>query len=381
VTSGTEPTTAATANAVPRLADTARLLRCPETGLPLRPLALDEAAEALGGGELAARPNGPTPFGLTPTLLVRSDDQVAYPVVDGVPILLVPEQITRADRQRPVDLTDPRYAEAYEEMEFYNAVAAEEAADIRRSTSYAAIAPAVGHGTDAATFPEPIPTWIDSVPDCKAQYLAYRHLGPVAGRRLLQVGGKGIHAVKWLMAGADEAWVLTPMLGEAQCSMALAREVGVEDRLRCVVGVAEQIPLAGDTFDATYSGGCVHHMTTAQALPEVARTLRPGGRFAACDPWRAPLYAIGTKILGKREESVYCRPLTTERVAPLHTSFGRAELQQYGTLTRYPVLALTKFRINLPLKVVWWLYRVDDKLCSLIGLRRFGSSAALFATK
>lgn len=365
---------------MPPLADIAHLLRCPETGLPLRPLPLHEAVAAMGGGELAARPNGPNPFGLTDTLMVRSDDRVAYPVVDGVPILLVPEQLTPADRRRPVDLTDPRYAEAYEEMEFYNAVAAEEAADIRSSTSYAAVAPAIGHATDG-TFPEPISVWIDSVPDSKAQYLAYRHLGPVAGRRLLQLGGKGIHAVKWLMAGAEEAWVLTPMLGEAQCSLALAREVGVEDRLHCVVGVAEQIPLADDAFDATYSGGCVHHMTTAQAMPEVARTLRPGGRFAACDPWRAPLYAIGTKILGKREESVYCRPLTPDRVAPLYTSFERAELQQYGTLTRYPVLALTKFRINLPLKVVWWLYRVDDKLCSLLGLRRFGSSAALYATK
>lgn len=363
------------------LADLAPLLRCPETGLPLRPLPLAEATAALGGGELVARPNGPTPFGATETVLVRADDQVAYPVVDGVPILLVPEQLTTPDRQHPVDLTDPRFAEAYEEMEFYNAVAAEEAADIGRSTSYAAIAPAIGRSADAATFPEPIATWIDSVPDSKAQYLAYRHVGPVAGRRLLQLGGKGIHAVKWLMAGADEAWVLTPMLGEAQCSIALAREVGVEDRLRCVVGVAEQIPVADDTFDATYSGGCVHHMTTAQALPEVARTLRRGGRFAACDPWRAPLYALGTKVLGKREESVYCRPLTPERVAPLYTSFSQAELQQYGTLTRYPVLALTKFRINLPLTVVWWLYRVDDKLCSLIGLRRFGSSAALYATK
>lgn len=365
-----------------RLADIAQLLRCPETGLPLRALPLDEASAAMGGGDLAARPNGPKPFGLTPTLMVRSDDEVAYPVVDGIPILLVPEQITRADHQRHVDLTDPRYAEAYEEMEFYNEVAAAEAADIRRSTSFAAIEPAIGVTAEAGSFPLPIATWIDAVPDCKAQYLAYRHLGPVAGRRLLQVGGKGIHAVKWLMAGAEEAWVLTPMLGEAQCSMALAREVGVEDRLHCVVGVAEQIPVVDDTFDATYSGGCVHHMVTAQALPEVARTLRKGGRFAACDPWRAPLYALGTKILGKREESVYCRPLTPERVAPLYTSFEHAELQQYGTLTRYPVLALTKFRVNLPLKVVWWLYRMDDKLCSLIpGLRRFGSSAALYATK
>ena len=51
-------------------------------------------------------------------------------------------------------------------------------------------------------------------------------------------------------------------------------------------------------------------MTTELAMPEIARVLKPGGRFSAMDPWRAPLYAIGTKILGKREVNVYCRPLT-----------------------------------------------------------------------
>lgn len=363
------------------LAELAGMLRCPESGLPLRLMTATEAQVVIGG-ELVARPNGPKPFGVTNTVLVRSDDAVAYPVVDDIPILLIPEQLRPAHQQREVDLADPRYAEAYEEMEFYNEVAAAEAADIRRSTSFAAVAPAIDVPTGSAPFPSPIETWIDAVPDCKAQYLAYKHLGPVKDRRMLQLGGKGIHAVKWLMAGGKEAWLLTPMLGEALCSVALAREVGVEDGLRCVVGIAEEIPVVDDTFDATYSGGCIHHTTTAKAFPEIARTLSSGGRFAACDPWRAPLYAIGTKVLGKREESVYCRPLTTQRVEPLFDSFDTAELQQYGALTRYAVLALTKFRINLPLKVVWSLYRIDDKVSSMVpGLRRWGSSAALYAVK
>ena len=361
------------------LVDFTDLLRCPANGMALRPLTAAEAALALGG-ELVARPNGPKPFGVTETVLVRADDLVAYPVMDDIPVLLVPEQLRASPGGGDVDLTQPRYAEAYQEMEFYNEVAAKEADDIRRSGSFVALAQVAG--VPHEHFPDPIDAWINAIPDCKAQYLAYRHLGTPAGRRLLQLGGKGIHAVKWLLAGGEEAWVLTPMLGEALCSVALAREMGVEDRLRCVVGVAEEIPVADDTFDATYSGGCVHHMVTEVALPEAARTLRPGGRFAACDPWRAPLYAIGTRILGKREESVFCRPLTTERVAPLTTSFDTAEVQQYGTLIRYPVLALGKFGVNLPLRLVWWLYRVDGRLCSLLpGLRRYGSSAALFGTK
>jgi SAM-dependent methyltransferase len=357
---------------------------CPQTKLPLRAMSLDKAKQALGSANLASRTNAePAPFGVTSTMMVRSDGGCAYPVIDGIPVLLAPEQITRADRPQHFDLQDVKYAEAYEEMTFYNEVAKGEAAAIRQSQSYQCIEPVLRlPPSERGTFPEPKEAWIDAVPDCKAQYEASRYLGSVAGGRFLQLGGKGIHAVKWLLAGAGEAWVLTPMLGEAYCSIALAKEAGVLDRLRCVVGVAEEIPLVDNFFDAVYSGGCVHHMTTELAMPEIARVLKPGGRFSSMDPWRAPLYAIGTKILGKRETSVFCRPLTRARVAPLFTSFAEAEKIQYGTLTRYPAIALSKFGINVPFGMMWQLYRVDDTVCSWIpGLRNLGSSVALFATK
>jgi ubiquinone/menaquinone biosynthesis C-methylase UbiE len=315
--------------------------------------------------------------------MVRSDGGCAYPVVDGIPILLAPEQITRADRRQSFDLKDVRYAEAYEEMTFYNQVAKEEAESILKSQPYQSVEPVLKLSPEERrNFPDPKEAWVDCPPDCKAMYAAWQYLGDIKGQRMLQLGGKGIHAVKWLLGGASEAWVMTPMLGEAYCSIALAKEAGVLDRLRCVVGVAEEIPLANEMFDAVYSGGCVHHMTTELALPEIARVLKPGGKFSSMDPWRAPFYAIGTKLLGKREVSVFCRPLTRERVAPLFTSFAQAEKKQYGTLTRYPVIALSKFGINVPLSLTWQLYRMDDAVCSLIpGMRNLGSSVALFGQK
>ncbi|HEX3600834.1 MAG TPA: class I SAM-dependent methyltransferase [Lacipirellulaceae bacterium] len=357
---------------------------CPQTKLPLRPMSLDQAKAAMGSAELIPRTNQePVPFGVTSTLMVRSDNSCAYPVIDGIPILLVPEQITPASRPQSFDLQDVKYAEAYQEMTFYNQVAKDEAAAIRDSESYRMIEPVLRlPPEERGTFPEPKEVWVDCVPDCKAQYEASIYLGSLKGKRVLQLGGKGIHAVKFLLAGAAEAWVMTPMLGEVYCSIALAKEAGVLDRLRCVVGVAEEIPLADNSFDAVYSGGCVHHMTTELAMPEVARILKPGGRFSSMDPWRAPLYAIGTKILGKREVSVFCRPLTRARVEPIFSAFSSAKKEQYGALTRYPALALGKFGINLPFSVIWQLYRFDDAICSCIpGMRGLGSSVALFGTK
>ena len=72
---------------------------CPKTKLPLRAMSLADAQQAMGSERLVPRSNAePAPFGVTSTLMVRSDNACAYPVVDGIPILLGPEQITPADR-------------------------------------------------------------------------------------------------------------------------------------------------------------------------------------------------------------------------------------------------------------------------------------------
>src|SRR4051812_38277777 len=96
---------------------------CPQTKLPLRAMSLEEAKKALGSDDVVPRASiGPEPFGVTTTLMVRSDNMCAYPVVDGIPILLAPEQITSPDRRHEFDLKDVKSAEAYEEMTHYNKV-------------------------------------------------------------------------------------------------------------------------------------------------------------------------------------------------------------------------------------------------------------------
>lgn len=330
------------------------------------------------------RPKAATvPLGTTPHLLLRDDLQGAYPIVDGIPILLVPEMLTREDRPRSIALDDAKYAEAYEEMKFYDEAAAQEEREIVESKSFGGLQPVLeASQEERSSFPEPKRVWIDAVYDCAAEWEAFAHLAPLRGKRMLQLGGKGGHSVRFLLGGAAEAWSLTPMLGEARCARALGEVLGFGDRHRCIVAVAEELPLAEDSFDGFYSGGCLHHMLVATVLLEAARVLRSNGKFAAIDPWRAPLYAIGTKILGKREPSVYCRPLTSSRIEPLHEIFVNSRVIQHGTLLRYPLLALNKFGVSCTLSTAWRLNQIDDALCSLIpGLRRMGSSVAILATK
>lgn len=371
--------------------DLTHLLVCPTSRQPLRALPaagaepyLRTPRERLTALRKTYPGDSSPPFGPTTEILVRKDGSAAYPVIDGVPVLLAPEVLGSVDDEHGFDRSDPRYAEAYQEMTFYNEISSKEAENIFQSESYGVVEPATMATPEMVeSFPRPKQVWIDSVYDCAAQWDAYTHISPVQGGRVLQLGGKGAHAVKFLLAGARESWALTPMLGEARCARALAEAVDVSERLRCVVALAEELPFADSSFDAVYSGGCLHHTVTSLAVPEIHRVLKPGGRFAAVDPWHAPLYTIGTNMLGKREHGAFCRPLTAERVEPLHRAFGRAgAVLQHGTLTRYPLLALHKLGITWTLRAVWRINKLDDALCARIPrLRALGSSVACLGTK
>ncbi len=230
---------------------------------------------------------------------------------------------------------------------------------------------------DRGEFPHPRDLWMCATYDCLAERDALEYLAPLRGKRVLQIGGQGHHAVQFMLGGAGEAWLATPVEAEARYARELARLAGVE--IGCKAGVAEELPFESGYFDAIYSGGCAHHFQTSKAFPEIARVLVPGGRFAAEEPWRAPLYGWGIRVFGKREVEVHCRPLDARRLAPLGESFSRFTVVQHGAFTRYAMIALHKIGIRTPYRLAWKLTEIDDALASLAGLRGYGSSVAVMA--
>lgn len=371
-------------NAQPPLGSAAILetadLVCPLTGQTLHPSSIESAeAELCKGEQLAPRGiEAPHPVGRTSTVLVRDDGACAYPVLNGIPILLAPERLTPPDEPFEVDLGAPQYAEAYSQMGFYNAVAADLASTVtssRFAKSFGGLIPMPS--TFHKAFPEPRRLWIDSTYEPGAQWDAYLHLAPLAGKRVLQLGGSGLHAVKFLLAGAERATLVSPMVDELQHARALAALAQVSDRLRTIAGVAEELPLADGTLEAVHASSCIHHTETGMTAMEVARVLTPGGRFSALEPWRAPLYDFGIKIFGKREP-IACKPMTAERAEPMAAAFDRFDVRHHAALTRYPLIALWKLGLDLTPTTVWWINRLDDAVSSLLpGLRAKGSGVAL----
>lgn len=105
--------------------------------------------------------------------------------------------------------------------------------------------------------------------------------GRVEGLHVLEVGcGRGVGTeiiLEGFGAGRVDAFDLDPDMVE-KARRRLARFP--EDRARVTVGDAAAIEAEDACFDAVFDFGIVHHVPDwRKAVAEVARVLRPGGRF------------------------------------------------------------------------------------------------------
>jgi ubiquinone/menaquinone biosynthesis C-methylase UbiE len=106
--------------------------------------------------------------------------------------------------------------------------------------------------------------------------------GVMAGGRALELGcGRGVGAELILdvfKAERVDAFDLDPRM----VALARKRLVSRGSKAHLWVGDATAIPVASGTYDAVFDFGIIHHISQwRQALREVTRVLKPGGRFYA----------------------------------------------------------------------------------------------------
>jgi SAM-dependent methyltransferase len=119
-----------------------------------------------------------------------------------------------------------------------------------------------------------------------------RLLGDVAGRRVLEVGAGAAQCARWLLARGAEVVASDLSLGMlrrgAQIDAAL--DADRERRVPLVQADAQRLPFADAAFDLACSAyGAVPFVAdSAAVMAEVARVLRPGGRwvFSVSHPMR-----------------------------------------------------------------------------------------------
>jgi SAM-dependent methyltransferase len=115
-----------------------------------------------------------------------------------------------------------------------------------------------------------------------------RLLGPVRGRRVLEVGCGAASCARWLATHGADVVAVDLSAGMLRHALAAGKRSGV--RVPLVQADACMLPLASELFDVACSAfGAVPFVAdSARLMREVYRVLRPGGRwaFAVTHPMR-----------------------------------------------------------------------------------------------
>lgn len=110
-------------------------------------------------------------------------------------------------------------------------------------------------------------------------------LGVGPGDRVLDVGcGTGKPAVQLARATGAEVVGISVSAGDVTLATALARSEGLAGQVRFEHADALDLPFGTDSFDAALAlESLIHIERREQALAQIARVLKPGGRLALTD--------------------------------------------------------------------------------------------------
>jgi len=157
-------------------------------------------------------------------------------------------------------------------------------------------------------------------------------LGDIRGLRVLDCGcGHGMASVVLARRGGRvTAFDLSPWyLDEAGQR---ARANGVAEEIAFVRAAGERLPFAACSFDRVWGNAILHHLDLEEALPELRRVLRPGGRAVFCEPWGGNAlleWARRWAPYPGKDRSPDERPLTTQQLGLVRRYFPTLQVHAH----------------------------------------------------
>lgn len=123
------------------------------------------------------------------------------------------------------------------------------------------------------------PHWaIDMVPSPLAKRLC-EHLPNKSGNKILEIGvGNGRDSIYFAKMG-NEVTGIDIAQGAVDLAKKNSKKEGVEDKIQFQVGDAENLEFPDESFDTVYSISVLHSTILAESFKEIARVLKPGGKF------------------------------------------------------------------------------------------------------
>jgi SAM-dependent methyltransferase len=187
------------------------------------------------------------------------------------------------------------------------------------------------------------------------QALIARAFGPLPGRRLLKLDlwneAANTRILPWIADEGAICFALDTSLVVAARARANQRREGTP-KVGLVCADIRHVPFADASFDLLYTMGTIEHVAEwRQALAEIARVLRPGGRAIVgvpnrWDPWLRPALVWLLQLLG-------CYPYAPERsfsargLARAAAAAGLSVLGRSGILTLPGVVRMADVWLHL----------------------------------
>lgn len=182
------------------------------------------------------------------------------------------------------------------------------------------------------------------------------------GGRLLDIGcGVGLPALR--LAEKTGAHVVGISNNEAQVLDARDRagEAGMSDQVSFEFGDGVDLEFPDSSFDGVWAFESLMHMDRGQALAEIARVLRPGGRLVATDLLRAgPMSPTDEALVSDHMEAM--------AAAPLLDIDGYRRLLLEGGLEVVELLDITSNTERTPRRIIDAVDQRHDELVERFGL-------------
>lgn len=171
---------------------------------------------------------------------------------------------------------------------------------------------------------------------------ALGRIGDVSGRRILEVGsGTGALSVYLALRGARVTGI---DVSDENVHLAERRAAanGVSERVEFAAVPIERLDGADARYDAVIGNQVLHHFELAEAMPNIRRLLRPGGRALFCEPvlllpdWlrRARDSRAVTRLLPKKVDTPTERSLSAGDVRVIRATFPDVRLHAFQLSAR-----------------------------------------------
>lgn len=213
--------------------------------------------------------------------------------------------------------------------------------------------------------------------DSPASYIANRlprlkqsllqSLGNPNNKRVLVYGCGNDNAAVWFSkSGAKvDAIDISPKSVENQ--RLVAGQLNLD--INSMVMDAHNLDLPSDEYDIVYGNAILHHLDLQEAVPEIQRVLKPGGKAVFRDVMSGNVFLRAFRFATPFWRTPDEHPLTSKDFAFFSQNFSNFEITEY-ILSGLPYFFFARIMNNVILKKLWFKLRIPQNNTIYAGFDR-----------